>query len=75
MASAAWSINSITSPPRSKPTSPVIAIDMRGHGACAWLPTGDYLVEDQVKDWGAFADQLNLRGYHPARQLHRDREM
>lgn len=40
----------------------VMAIDMRGHGDSAWSPTGDYLVEDYVKDLEAFADQLNLRG-------------
>jgi pimeloyl-ACP methyl ester carboxylesterase len=35
--------------------------DMRDHGDSAWSPMRDYLVEDYVKDSGAFADQVNLR--------------
>jgi pimeloyl-ACP methyl ester carboxylesterase len=40
----------------------VIAMDMRGHGDSEWSPTGDYLVEDYVKDLESFVDKLNLRG-------------
>lgn len=47
--------------PRFQADYHVIAIEMRGHGDSAWSPTGDYLVEDYVKDLEAFVDQLHLR--------------
>ena len=48
--------------PRFQANYHIIAMDLRGHGDSAWSPEGAYLVEDDVKDVEALADQLKLTG-------------
>jgi len=38
----------------------VIAMDLRGHGDSGWSATGDYLVEDHVKDLDGLINRLKL---------------
>ena len=47
----------------------IIAMDLRGNGDSAWSAEGAYLVEDDVKDVEALADQLKLRDASSA-ELH-----
>ena len=55
--------------PRFQANYHIIAMDRRGNGDSAWLPEGAYLVEDDVKDVEALADQLKLRDASSA-ELH-----
>ena len=55
--------------PRFQANYHIIAMDLRGHGDSAWSPEGAYLVEDDVKDVEALADQLKLRDASSA-ELH-----
>ena len=38
----------------------IFAVDVRGHGESAWLPTGAYEYADQADDLAAFVDRLEL---------------
>lgn len=38
----------------------VIAMDLRGHGDSGWSTTGDYLVEDYVRDLDGLVERLKL---------------